>query len=462
MSLWGSITAHGEQPSGQLHSRDTTISLAVLAEHSFLGGHLEELRDRVVLLRTRDQLSSALALIEVDGVARRLVVCPPDLAAEHLGAVIDESGANAVVTDAPMSAAACSGIDLRVAIDPTSASSCPARSASCETEWVLLTSGTSGRPKLVLHTLSTLTSAFIGQPPPPPGTVTWSTFYDIRRYGGLQILLRALHAGPMVLSSAGEPVSDFLSRVGAHRVTHISGTPSHWRRALMSGAASKLTAGYIRLSGEIADQGILDSLKAVYPAASIAHAFASTEAGVAFEVGDGLAGFPAALVGARRQAEIRVSSCGTLEIRSPGNALRYLGSEAPAIRGPDGFVDTGDRLELHAGRYHFVGRNGGVINVGGLKVHPEEVEAVINAHPWVHMSLVKARRSPITGAVVAADVVLTQKTQAEGELPKPDEVKEQILATCRQVLAAHKVPVTLRFVPALEVSAAGKLVRPGA
>ena len=58
------------------------------------------------------------------------------------------------------------------------------------------------------------------------------------------------------------------------------------------------------------------------------------------------------------------------------------------------------------GRYYFMGRRGGVINVGGLKVHPEEVEAVINAHPWVRMSLVKSRRNPITGAVVTADVVL--------------------------------------------------------
>ena len=52
-------------------------------------------------------------------------------------------------------------------------------------------------------------------------------------------------------------------------------------------------------------------------------------------------------------------------------------------------------------RYYFVGRSGGIINVGGLKVHPEEVEAVINSHPCVRMSLVRSRRNPITGAVVS-------------------------------------------------------------
>ena len=63
-------------------------------------------------------------------------------------------------------------------------------------------------------------------------------------------------------------------------------------------------------------------------------------------------------------------------------------------------------VELRGDRYHFVGRRGGVINVGGLKVHPEEIEAVINRHPAVRMSLVRGRRNPITGAIVVAEVVL--------------------------------------------------------
>ena len=69
----------------------------------------------------------------------------------------------------------------------------------------------------------------------------WGTFYDIRRYGGLQILLRALLGeGSMVLAKAGEPVADFLARLGRHGVTHLTGTPSHWRRVLMSPAARSI------------------------------------------------------------------------------------------------------------------------------------------------------------------------------------------------------------------------------
>ncbi|MGH8327514.1 MAG: AMP-binding protein, partial [Steroidobacteraceae bacterium] len=351
----------------------------------------------------------------------------------------------------------------------------PAHRAGCqaETQWVLLTSGTTGAPKLVAHTLASLTNAFADPPESggrqssagaskPDAAPVWSTFYDIRRYGGLQIYLRALHAGSLMLASAGEATTAYLARAAAAGVTHISGTPSHWRKALMSGAAERFLPAYVRLSGEIADQGILDALRTAFPRAVVAHAFASTEAGVAFEVRDGHAGFPAALVGTSdRGIELNVDR-GTLRIRSPGNAVGYLGEGAPPLRDADGFVDLGDRLELREGRYYFVGRSGGIINVGGLKVHPEEVEAVINSHPRVRMSLVRSRRNPITGAVVTADVVLADgaAASAAGSQTADERIRQEILDSCRATLAAHKVPALLRFVPSLEMSASGKLVRP--
>ena len=108
-------------------------------------------------------------------------------------------------------------------------------------------------------------------------------------------------------------------------------------------------------------------------------------------------------------------------------------------------------MERRGDRYYFLGRRSGVINIGGLKVYPEEVEAVINRHPAVRMSVVRSRRSPITGALVVADVVL--KEERDGD------VKREILQICHENLAPHKVPATVRFVPALDVAAAGKLAR---
>ena len=477
MWLWGLMTASPGRRSGVLQGPRAAIDLADLAVSTSLHGSLENLRGRCVLISTQDALSAGLMLIELDGVARRIVLCTPDLSPEHLAYIIGTAGVEACVTDAAdpafgrmprLAVSSLQGPRSLVALHGE-------RRASHETEWVLLTSGTTGVPKLVLHTLATLTSAICGCPTPAAagttdsqGAIVWSTFYDIRRYGGLQIFLRAMLSGSLVLSGPDEPVPDFLGRAATARITHISGTPSHWRRALMSGAAARIAPRYVRLSGEIADQAILDSLRATYPEARVAHAFATTEAGVAFEIDDGLGGFPARLIAAPDESqahtgdvELKVEN-ETLHIRSPGNALRYLGEGAPALKAADGFVNAGDRVELKDGRYHFLGRRGGIVNVGGLKVHPEEVEAVINAHPWVRMSLVKPRRNPITGAVVAADVVLAGAAHGARERPSEEALRGDILEHCRRALAPHKVPAIIRFVPALEVSASGKLVRPDA
>jgi acyl-coenzyme A synthetase/AMP-(fatty) acid ligase len=431
--------------------------LSELTSASILHGKLEALRGRSVLLATYNQLPTGIALLELDGVARRLVLCTPDLKPEQLSAVAASAEADAILLD--------DGAVSALPLETFHASATPGaetleRRATHATEWILLTSGTTGQPKLVVHDVESLAGALPRQPSGNKPMV-WSTFYDIRRYGGLQIYLRAVLSGStLVLSSAGEAVREFLSRAAAAGVTHISGTPSHWRRALMSGDTGIIQPEYVRLSGEVADQTVLDSLKTAYPQARVAHAFASTEAGVAFDVNDGLAGFPASLVGQTGGAiEMKVQD-GTLWIRSGRTAARYLGGAA-TLSSEDGYVDTGDMVELDGGRYHFRGRKGGIINVGGLKVYPEEVESVLNADPRVQMSRVLGRRNPITGAVIVAEVVLHGRADAQADADR-DGLKDELLEACRRTLAAHKVPALLRFVPSLELTAAGKLVRPGA
>jgi acyl-coenzyme A synthetase/AMP-(fatty) acid ligase len=458
-SLWSSLSAAGHLADRLLWSAETSVGLDDLAGGSSLGGRLEELRGASVLIASKDQLTAALALIELDSVARRLVLCPPDLPPEYRDALMAIAEVDAIVSDAPTADRGSSGSPRVVSCTSSIMPVDSDRRASHRTEWILLTSGTTGMPKMALHTLSSLTGAITrGARPQQP--VVWSTFYDIRRYGGLQIFLRALlDGGSMVFSSTPEPTGDFMIRAGARGVTNISGTPSHWRHALMSPLARKLAPRYVRLSGEIVDQAILDNLRAFYPAATIVHAFASTEAGVAFEVRDGLAGFPAGLI-ARRGADVETKiQNGSLRIRSARAATSYLGDPSEPLADDEGFVDTRDMVELRDGRYYFVGRRDGIINVGGLKVHPEEVEAVINRHPDVQMSLVKARRNPITGAVVVADIVIRSVSLDGSPAAEIDALKSKVLEACRSSLAPYKVPVAIRVVPSLNVTASGKLAR---
>ena len=461
-SLWDALPAPADAPARTIRDANASVALRDLAGGTCLSGRLADLAGRSVLVAAHDQLCTALALIELDGIARRLVLCTPDFALEYLPGVVATAEIDAVISDRPEVRAAVAGVDTWIEPTTSVAPGAAARGAVQPTEWILFTSGTTGAPKMVVHTLRTLAGAI------RPGSelarpAVWCTFYDIRRFGGLQIFLRAvLGGGSLVLSSPDEPIGDFLARIRSCGVTHITGTPSHWRRALMSPAARGIAPDYARLSGEIADQAILDSLRAAYPSAKIAHAFASTEAGVAFEVNDALAGFPAALLEPQDgQVQLRMQD-GSLRIRSPRAALRYLGEHAEPLVDAEGYIDTGDMLERRDDRYHFVGRRGGIINVGGLKIHPEEVEAVINRHPRVRFSLVKARKNPITGAIVVAEVVLTEEPGDAGSAAVQETLKSEILAACRGTLPVHKVPASIRIVPSLPLTAAGKVARSNA
>ena len=423
------------------------LPLDDFAAASSLGAGLPEIDGRSVVLHVRDMATAAAALIELDGRARRVVLCPPDWTADVLESAARDAEADALVFDdgAAPHVPTIAGFPCRLPLRPVDARPM----ANRETEWVLPTSGTSGPPKLVVHTLRTLMGAIA-----PAPLQQWATFYDIRRYGGLQIFLRALAGrGSLTLGDPDESVDAFLVRLGDARVTHVSGTPSHWRKALMSAQARRIDPDYVRLSGEIADDSVLAGLRSLYPRARIEHAYASTEAGVGFAVDDGQAGFPASWLERDGAVKMRIVD-GALHLRSDRIALRFLGAGPPALGDAEGFVDTGDMVERRGDRIHFVGRRGGIINVGGAKVHPEQVEAALNEHAAVRASRVFSRKNPITGELVVADVVLREGPVREG-------LEREILAACRARLPAHMTPARLRFVADLPTTGAGKLARHG-
>ena len=240
------------------------LSLTDILSQTCLGDRVRELAGRSVLLSVSGQLLAALAMIELDGVARRMLLCPPDLNPDHIQALIEDADIEAIVTDEPRRWTDA-GVYLIVGAHLPERAKVAVKNERA-TEWLMLTSGTSGVPKIVGHTLEGLCGAIVADGPARGAPPVWATFYDIRRYGGLQIFLRAIiGGGSMVLSEAGEPLADHVARLSARGVTHISGTPSHWRKLLMSGAAADFAPRYVRLSGEIADQAVLDGLAQAFP-----------------------------------------------------------------------------------------------------------------------------------------------------------------------------------------------------
>jgi non-ribosomal peptide synthetase component E (peptide arylation enzyme) len=179
------------------------------------------------------------------------------------------------------------------------------------------------------------------------------------------------------------------------------------------------------------------------------HIYASTEAGACFSVKDGLAGFPVAYTtNPPEGVDLRVTDDRLLWIRPSTHDQQYLNSDTNLFDA-DGFINTGDLVVKSGDRYYFVGRANGSINVGGDKVHPEEVEAALLTFSCVRQARVYAKNNAFLGAVVAADVVVDTANFS----------RDHLLKELARMLPPYKIPATLNIVSDLELSSAGKKIR---
>lgn len=308
------------------------------------------------------------------------------------------------------------------------------------TRWRLYTSGTTGDPKPVDHDLASLSRT---TRPGLDRRRRWGLLYPATRMAGIQVVLQSLVGGAsLVDTTTRSGTAARLPMLLEHRVDSLSATPSVWRQLLQSPGVAELPLRQITLGGEIADQLVLDALHRVFPAARRTHVYASTEAGAAFSVSDGRAGFPVEyLYDAPNGIDLDIRD-DILHVRAPGT------SAADA----DGYVSTGDIVHVDGDRVHFRGRDSGVVNVGGEKVWPERVERMLRAHPDVVEALVGSRSNPLSGSVLAAAVVPAADAD-ESTLPA------RLRAHCTEHLSRAHVPATVRVVPSLEVADSGKVRR---
>lgn len=391
----------------------------------------------VTLLVAADGCADAVALMSAQHDPAVLVplmnLLAPDCVISHQGGALIDAGLEAPV------------IAEVGALDFSDASTTGA------TDWIMTTSGTTNSPKLVRHSLASLTRTVRLNADRARGQI-WGLVYDYSRFAGLQVVLQSLMSGAcLVLPPQDAGLDAQLGFLAARGCTHLSATPTMWRKILMCPQHKSLDLCQITLGGEIADDAVLASVARTWPDARVSHIFASTEAGVGFSVTDGKAGFPASyLVNPPSGIGLRIAE-GRLWVRNTEVGADYLGGRGALAQ--DGWVDTGDMVEEREARVYFKGRESGVINVGGNKVHPEEVERALLAHPHVSMARVYAKANPIMGALVMADVVPVADA--------PKTLKRELGAFLRARLEKYMVPVSICLSDAFEVNAAGKIRRDG-
>ena len=245
-----------------------------------------------------------------------------------------------------------------------------------QTKVVLMTSGTTGMAKAASHDLERLVGLIPEER--PTAAIRWLLTYHPASFAGFQVVLTALLARAPVAALSSLSVSALCETAKTFGSTSISGTPTFWRAFLiaLAGEESKVPLLHATLGGEAVDQAILDRLHAHFPAARVSHIYASTEAGAVFAVKDGRAGFPSAwLTGEQVGVGMRIVE-GVLQVQSPRRMAGYVSDHASPLD-REGWLDTGDLVRLDGERVFFEGRRDDIINVGGQKVRPEEVEALI-------------------------------------------------------------------------------------
>lgn len=313
----------------------------------------------------------------------------------------------------------------------------------------LMTSGSSGVPKIARHSLYALIDRLRSYTKHRSHDgCSWLLTYQPTGFAGIQVLLTAMLTGAKVVSTSLRTPHGFYEALRRTQISHVSATATFWRSLLMLLAPGELSLQQITIGGESIDQHTLDRLAAAFPQARISHTYASTEAGFVYSVSDRREGFPKQwLEDSTRAIQLRIRD-GLLQVKTSHAMLGYASGHAQPLL-EDGWLATLDRCELHEDRVRVVGRNDSIVNVAGSKICPSAVERFLLALPGVAEARVYGVPNPITGAILGADVVLMN--DVDGQL-----TSRSIMSSCRAGLAPYAVPRILRIVDAVAVAASGK------
>jgi acyl-coenzyme A synthetase/AMP-(fatty) acid ligase len=321
------------------------------------------------------------------------------------------------------------------------------RPAPAETGLVLFSSGTTGTPKGVRHTWSTIAASGRFVPERLQGR-TWYVAYEPAGFAGLQVFFAARSShGLLVIPRAGATFREHAELIAQHRVEVISATPTWWRMLITAWPTHIAVPELLQatLGGEIVDQATLDLVRRFFNPAQLTHVYASSEAGTAIVVSDGMAGFPEEwLLDADRTVPLRVKE-DMLEVRSPFRMRGYVNAADPTAN--DGWLPTGDVIDVRDGRCHFVGRADQRLNIGGSKVTPEEVEACLQQQSDILDCLVYGKQNPIMGTLLVADIVPAHADSFDA------------VALRRKLgnrLPPYKIPQHFRVVTEIPLAANGK------
>ncbi|MBB6454548.1 acyl-coenzyme A synthetase/AMP-(fatty) acid ligase [Salirhabdus euzebyi] len=305
----------------------------------------------------------------------------------------------------------------------------------------LYTSGTTGRPKKVTHTFQSLTrNVKTGD---KFSDNIWAFAYNPTHIAGLQVFFQSLMNQNTIVYAFNDQLTNLSNLIEEYNITNISATSTYYRNVLPYlkdreyDSIKRITFG-----GEKYDPSIEDKLKTIFPNVKIRNIYASTEAGSLF-------------VAKGEKFIVPHTIKGLVKINENNELLIHqsLLGKSNSFTFEGNWFNTGDLVEFIDNiHFKFISRNSDMINVGGYKVNPLEVEnTLINVEGVIDL-VVKSKKNKVTGEILVADVV-------KGDNYNDMELKKSIKQYGAKHLQEWKIPRIIKFVNEIPKSRTGKKVR---
>lgn len=298
---------------------------------------------------------------------------------------------------------------------------------------VLFTSGSSGEPKAALHSFPRLLDKYRTLRP----ALRTLAFLLLDHIGGINTLFHILSNGGTVVTCEDRRPDGICEAIERHGVELLPTTPTFLNLLLLSEAYRRHDLSSLRqitYGTEPMPAATLERIGAILPAVRLSQTYGLSELGILRAKSKSSDSLWVRLGG--EGIETKVVD-GTLRIRATSAMLGYL--NAPSPFDAEGWFDTQDEVEMDGEFLRILGRRSEIVNVGGQKVYPAEVESALLRMSNVKDVLVRGEPNPITGQIVAAYFNLSQPEDR-------DSLRKRVREHCRVHLPAYQIPTRVEIV----------------
>jgi acyl-coenzyme A synthetase/AMP-(fatty) acid ligase len=298
----------------------------------------------------------------------------------------------------------------------------------------LNTSGTTGEPKVINHTFSSM----IGNIKVSNDRLNdvWGFTYNPTKMAGYQVLFQSIINGGTLVNLFKYNYSEISNRIEKYNITHISATPTFYK-ILTSDGISYPNVTQISLGGEGSNIELQNKIKINFPNAKLKNIYASTEVSSLFASNGDLFKIP------NRYKELVRLDSGKLMIH------KSLVGQSKSIDFNNDWYDTGDLVEMiDSDSFKIIGRDGSLINVGGYQINLAQIESKISELNFVKLCKVYSKSNSLLGNIIMCDLVLLNNISIF-------EIKNSM----RGVINDYEVPSKINIVDEIIINENGKISR---